>query len=244
MLSAPLTALALVLAAPASAGDCWPREELPFVESIGTAVGDAFRVSLHDELRRSHTYVVPWSEARKFMYGYYDDGTGMVWDVYGQTRLRGPALGMEEKLVNVEHTWPQSYFGGWGQRKPQKKIAKAIQGDLHNLFPASEKLNSDRGNLPFAELPGCDDPTASCGTSAAFEPADAQKGDTARAMFYMAVRYGYSVPDDMERTLRRWDLADPPDDAERARNGAIAAVQGNRNPFIDDAGLAGRIRDF
>ena len=34
-------------------------------------------------------------------------------------------------------------------------------------------------------------------------------------------------------TLVEWHLADPPDEAERARNEVVFAYQGNRNPFID-----------
>jgi endonuclease I len=34
-------------------------------------------------------------------------------------------------------------------------------------------------------------------------------------------------------TLIAWHQADPPDDAERARNEVIYSFQGNRNPFID-----------
>ena len=235
---------ATILATATAANPCWREEVLPHVEAISVPVGDALRLTLHEELRDSHTHVVTWSEARKFLYGYYDDGTGMVWDVYGQTRLRGPKLGVEEKLVNIEHTWPQSYFGGWKQSKPTSLVAKAIKGDLHNLFPSSETLNSLRANKPFNELPGCEPAPVSCGDLYEFEPADAQKGDTARAMFYMAVRYGYSIPDGMEATLRRWDGADPPDDVERARNAAIEAVQGNRNPFIDEPGLVSRLGDL
>ncbi|MCF5932996.1 endonuclease, partial [Xanthomonas perforans] len=34
-------------------------------------------------------------------------------------------------------------------------------------------------------------------------------------------------------TLLAWHQADPPDDAERARNEVIFSFQGNRNPFVD-----------
>lgn len=237
----PLLAAAVLLVATPVPGSCWPEEVLPHVSSIAQPVGDALRLSLHQELRDSHKNVVTWSDARNFIYGYYDDGTGHVWDVYGQQRLRGPKLGMDQKLVNIEHTWPQSRFGGWKKKKLSKLVQKAIEGDLHNLFPSAVKLNSDRGNNPFGEIDGCDPAPVSCSDPYAFEPADAQKGDTARAMFYMAVRYGYEVPDEMESTLRRWHFADPPDDAERARNDAIEAVQGNRNPFIDEPDLVSRL---
>jgi len=47
-----------------------------------------------------------------------------------------------------------------------------------------------------------------------------------------------------ETLLRAWSVADPVDDAERARNEAVFAVQGNRNPFIDAPWWIARIDDF
>ncbi|MDP3131074.1 MAG: endonuclease, partial [Bacillota bacterium] len=77
------------------------------------------------------------------------------------------------------------------------------------------------------------------------------KGDVARMLFYMAVRYaGESGEPDLElvngltdalsanigdlATLLLWNELDPVDDSERARNELIySAYQHNRNPFID-----------
>ena len=39
--------------------------------------------------------------------------------------------------------------------------------------------------------------------------------------------------------LIRWHLQDLPDNVERARNDAVEALQGTRNPFIDDPAMAG-----
>jgi endonuclease I len=167
-----------------------------------------------------------------------------VWDFYGREHLRGPKLGMEEKLVNIEHTWPQSRMEhGWDGERDFKFNKGTLKGDLHNLFPTSEILNSARANKPFGEVGDCP-PEKSCDAPDEFEVPDAHKGDAARAMFYFAVRYGQTIPDDMEATLRAWSDFDPPDDAERTRNTAIAARQGNTNPFIDDPALAAKIRDF
>lgn len=86
-----------------------------------------------------------------------------------------------------------------------------------------------------------------------FQPPASVRGDIARALFYMAVRYdGDAVQDpgtrDLELSdspdaswgymgvlsvLRAWHEADPVDDVERLRNGLVCGQQGNRNPFID-----------
>ena len=217
---------------------------LPRVGTVGAPPANPLRSQLASTLASTHTHVMPWSEAKDWIYSHYDDGTGNVWDAYGQTYLRGPKLGVDDKLVNVEHTWPQSHFDGWAnEHAVGENVKKALRGDLHNLFPTAEVLNTDRANKPFAEIGDC--PSGqSCSRDDAFEPLDAQKGDAARATFYMAVRYGFAVPDEMEKTLRSWDALDPPDASEIRRNDAIAAVQGNRNPFIDQPGLVARLGDL
>ena len=83
------------------------------------------------------------------------------------------------------------------------------------------------------------------------EPADAVKGDIARILFYMDIRYegGEDEPNlavtevlnnvaDVPNigklsTLLDWHLQDPVDDFEMSRNEVIYGIQGNRNPFID-----------
>lgn len=77
-----------------------------------------------------------------------------------------------------------------------------------------------------------------------FEPRDDHKGDVARAMFYMSVRYWWVIPDEMEAALRDWHTLDPPDDDERARNDRIQEAQGNRNPFVDRPEAVDEIDDF
>ena len=216
----------------------------PALTQASAVIQEAYRRTLAEELIRTHATPVKWNEAREFLYAYYDRGDGMVFDFYGREWLRGPKLGMEEKLVNIEHTWPQSRMThGWDGVRDFKYDEKLMKGDLHNLFPTSELLNSARANKPFAEVEGCA-PSAACDGGETYEVPDVHKGDAARAMFYFAIRYGQTIPPDMETTLRAWHALDPPDAGERARNDAIAARQGNRNVFIDDPSIAESIRDF
>jgi hypothetical protein len=90
-----------------------------------------------------------------------------------------------------------------------------------------------------------------------FEPIDAFKGDLVRSHFYMCTRYygedgGWSSSDATVGAELRpwavtqylaWSAADPVSWKERMRNGAIYAIQGNRNPFVDHPEFATAIYD-
>jgi endonuclease I len=166
--------------------------------------------------------------------------------------------------VQVEHTWAsQASWAPQGDRFPRDSVPGA---DLHHLFAVRQGINASRGNHPFGELPetarelsvkvngslaaaGEGTPSGSfrdenSGGVTVFEPRDDHKGDVARAMFYMSVRYWMAIPDDMEDDLRTWHVADPAGDDETTRNDKIEGIQGNRNPFVDFSDLAERISDF
>ncbi|NZA24975.1 endonuclease [Luteimonas sp. SJ-92] len=185
---------------------------------------------------------------------------------------------------NREHTWPNSL--GFGSRTGDRGLPHAPYTDAHMLYLSDTDYNAARGNRPFADCPA----SANCGerpteanggvgggsgsypgdsnwvrspdgNGGAFEVWGHRKGDIARAVMYMAIRYeggadpvtGQSEPDleltdDRSRivvtsgspaymgllsTLLAWHAADPPDAAERERNQVIYSFQGNRNPFID-----------
>jgi len=145
--------------------------------------------------------------------------------------------------MNAEHTWPQGFFN---KRPPMKS-------DLHHIFPTFTLVNGMRGSEPFAEVSRADYATLSGSKLGpeGFEPCDAVKGDVARALLYFVVRYyNVNISDNMDYkdfwTSRipmflDWDKRDPADAAEKRRNDLIESYQGNRNPFVDDASLAGKI---
>ncbi|WP_200952678.1 MULTISPECIES: endonuclease [unclassified Nocardioides] len=144
---------------------------------------------------------------------------------------------------NREHTWPQSH-GDFG-------TTAGPGTDLHHLRPEDVTINSTRGNKDFdnggSAVTNCTD----CFTDAdSFEPRDSVKGDLARGLMYMAVRYeGGDGFADLElnnttngstpylgkiSVLLAWSAADPVSTAERTRNNLIYnSYQGNRNPFVD-----------
>jgi len=151
--------------------------------------------------------------------------------------------GVVDSFINAEHIWPQSYF----------KSALPMVADLHHLAPTFVTPNGRRGNLKFSRVARATYATSAGSKlgSGGFEPADAVKGNVARAMFYFIVRYSdRNIRQGMNysefwtanvRMLLEWNRQDPPDAAERRRNALVEEFQGNRNPFIDEPELAERI---
>jgi endonuclease G, mitochondrial len=142
----------------------------------------------------------------------------------------------EELLFNCEHVVPQSWF----------RKAEPMRGDLHHLFACEPRCNSFRSNTPYFDYTGQEGIREACGRSDddGFEPV-AGKGPAARATLYFLVRYPGLIGDaagelsaDRLEVLLSWHEQDPVSDYERHRNAAIAEIQGNRNPFIDDPELA------
>lgn len=185
---------------------------------------------------------------------------------------------------NREHSWPNSL--GFGSASGNLGLPHSPYTDTHMLYLTDSAYNSDRGNKPFANCTaasGCGERVTEVnngqgggsgaypgnsnwvktpdGNSGSFEVWSKRKGDMARAILYMAIRYeggthpttGQSEPDleltdnrsliqitssspaymGLLSTLIAWHQADPPTTAERARNEVIYSFQGNRNPFID-----------
>jgi endonuclease I len=150
---------------------------------------------------------------------------------------------------NKEHTWSKSH-GGFGDNPPEGT-------DLHHLRPCDASVNSAKSNRDFSKgttayIDGSG-PTGCFTAADIWEPRAEDKGDVARMLFYMAVRYegdngetnlelvSYvnSSPDGQPNygnldTLLKWHQNDPVSNWERIRNNLIySQYQGNRNPFID-----------
>lgn len=147
---------------------------------------------------------------------------------------------------NREHTYPRSL----GNPNLGSVGAGA---DAHHLRPSDVNYNGQRGSLKFADGSG-----NSGNVSGGWYPGDEWKGDIARMMMYMYIRYdsqclpnvvgvgsSANTPDDMIDLFLKWNVEDPVSDFERQRNtyhdSNATYAQGNRNPFIDNAYLATRI---
>lgn len=152
----------------------------------------------------------------------------------------------DNRVINVEHTWPQSRF--------TKRYSDEMQkSDLHHLFPTDSQLNSIRGNNIFGEVtqdlidlkcPASRFGVGSAGSEEVFEPPQDHKGNVARALFYFAVRYELPIDQKEEVILRKWHREDPIDQEELVRNEEIFKVQKTRNPFIDFPELVEKIANF
>ncbi len=155
-------------------------------------------------------------------------------------------------VLSREHTWCFSWM-------PSSSSSSTNEyADQHHLFPThQDNANGRRNNHPLGVVT-----TASytyldgkLGTNASgqtvYEPRNSQKGDAARALLYMCVRYdGLSgtwnfnwlnntrlpalseAPQSLSLLLQ-WHQQDPPDKWEVERNNYIESKQKNRNPFID-----------
>jgi endonuclease I/DNA/RNA endonuclease YhcR with UshA esterase domain len=163
----------------------------------------------------------------------------------------------ERKLFNDPFDWSEagysrehSYAHSWMPTFDATALPE--YADQHNLYPTNlQKANTPRSNLPLGEVTGTVSFNYLEGTvgqnsagALVYEPRDVQKGNAARAMFYMATAYNgisgnnWALPTGQSQNiLKTWHFADLPDNYEVARHELMFSNQGNRNPFIDSVDL-------
>lgn len=152
-----------------------------------------------------------------------------------------------------EHVWPNSKLGIEGVSNSSRNQGS----DPHNLRAIVGSTNASRSNRYYAAGSGVKGYTI--GTDE-YYPGDNHRGDVARILLYMAVRYkdiltlvetpvdkAY-VPEGAQMgklsLLLEWHEADPVDEFEFNRNEVIYSYQGNRNPFIDHPELFERVYEY
>jgi len=260
-----------------------------YYSKVNTSSPSQLRCSLHATIKGHTSY--PYSGSGTSTWTILEiadedpNNSGRILDAYrnrSYAKVSDRAGTGSGLTYNREHTWPNSL--GFASTTGDKGLPYAPYTDTHMLYLTDAQWNADRGNKPFAK---CD---SNCGERATeanngtgggsggypgnsnwvrtpdgnggtFEVWGHRKGDMARAVMYMAIRYeggkdaatGQSEPDleltddrskivktsaspaymGLLSTLIDWHLSDPPDAAERARNEVIYSFQGNRNPFID-----------
>jgi endonuclease I len=262
-----------------------------YYSHVNTSNASQLRCSLHETIKGHTAYPYSGGTTNTWSILEIADedpnNAGRILDVY---RNRSYIKGSERAgagtglTYNREHTWPNSL--GFGTATGDKGLPYAPYTDTHMLYLSDATWNADRGNKPYADCTlasGCGERATEAnngfgggagvypgnsnwvkgpdGNAGSFEVWGHRKGDVARAVLYMAIRYEGGVDantnqsepdleltDDRSKivitsaspaymgllsTLLAWHQADPPDAAERERNEVIYSFQGNRNPFID-----------
>lgn len=215
-----------------------------YYSSAEGKTGDALKTELHNIIDHHQTlsYDAVWGALRNT--DEDPDNPNNVILLYSGRSQSKTTNGGGVNDWNREHVWAKSH-GDFG-------TAQGPGTDLHHLRPTDVTVNSTRGNLDFdnggtqhSEAPG------NYYDGDSWEPRDEVKGDVARMIFYMDVRYeGDSGELDLEMNnnvnngsapnmgkmsvLLEWNEQDPVDAREIRRNNIIyEQYQGNRNPFID-----------
>jgi endonuclease I len=229
-----------------------------YYDSVSHQTGEELKAVLHYIIKDHKEY--PYSAKTTDVWDILkiadrdpDDST-MVIGIYSGFSMDAEAEYNKGQGWNREHIWAKSR-GDFG-------TSKGAGTDLHHLRVADISTNSARNNRNFDN--GGEQYIDASGfyngeTQAykndenwSWEAPDNVKGDVAREMFYMAVRYeGDNNEPDLELTdslynksskapyhaklsvLLEWHDSDPVDSLERVRNDIVYGFQGNRNPFID-----------
>jgi endonuclease I/chitodextrinase len=228
-----------------------------------TLTGLTLKNALSEKIINTHTNLLSYSEVWTACKNtdLNLNNSGEVVLVYGwedgsdsnNTNDRTRDINLQDNGSNGSFVWNREHVYA-------KSLGNPILGtsgpgaDAHHLRPADRTTNSLRSNSRFAEGSG-----TSGNVSGGWYPGDEWKGDVARMMMYMYIRYddvclpssvgvGNSslTPDDMIDLFLKWNVEDPVSEFEKNRNTYHentnnSAAQGNRNPLIDNPYLATRI---
>ena len=232
-----------------------------YYDSLEGLSGTALKQAIQDIISnpsvvRVHNYDDVWDILKNA--DQNPENSNQVWLIYTETPRSKIDLQSGNSIIgkwNREHIYCQSrggYSTGtdyltpfadginvWAPTTGANDIGAGVS-DAHHLRAVDGQENSSRNNRNY----GVDynGPTST--------PTTTWRGDVARALFYMAVRYnGLNVvngnPNDGIlgqigdlTTLLSWNQSDIADDFEMNRNNYIYTWQVNRNPFIDYPQLA------
>ena len=231
-----------------------------YYDSLIGKAGSELRQALqaiiaNPEVVRAHTY----GDVTNVLYiaDQNPENSNQVWQMYvesGIAKLDFQTTSNNTGNWNREHIFPQSRGGfsngtesiptginTWLPTNADDILAG--HSDMHHIRAEDGGENSSRGNRDY----GLDDYNGPAGNQGSW------KGDVARALFYMAVRYNVLevVNGNLDNgtlhqigdlaSLLTWNFQDPSDDFEMNRNNYIYNWQMNRNPFIDYPALANYI---
>lgn len=166
-----------------------------------------------------------------------------------------------ESLWNREHVWCKNHSNGLYTAVQENN--KGAGSDIHHVRPALMTINSTRSNVPYGIVNKSSatqiGDTGNYFGNNIFEPSDEIKGDIARILMYVYVRYSSSLnstydtisdkrgdlritdivttpsglEEDAWNLLLSWNDLDPVNYLEMNRNEEGQKLQNNRNVFID-----------
>ncbi len=191
---------------------------LGYYDSVNTDNAASLRSTLHEIIDDHQRF--PYTSSSTDTWDILEiadenpDDANSIIDIYKNESY--PKQGGGNSFYNREHSWPKSY--GF----PDDGSTNYPYTDTHHLFLSDSGYNSSRSNLPYANCDssctenatvfnngrggsGGDDSNWRTGSSSAgsWEAWGGRKGDVARALMYMAIRYeggvhgitGFSEPD-------------------------------------------------
>lgn len=228
-----------------------------YYQTAESLAGAALRTELHRIVKTTHT-PLDYTPTRQALEACDQDPANSNNVLLIYTRRSEPKTNFVKSPPqnatewNREHLWPNSR-GILGDG--------ADYSDIINLRAADVTVNADRENLAFEEtsaaagyvVPGSPEAPQTSRDSNSWEPPPLVKGDIARALFYMDLRYDGDAAQELDlvltdnmalvtgsapymgrlTTLLLWHLADPVSPEEMLRNDRVQQRQGNRNPFVD-----------
>jgi endonuclease I len=205
-----------------------PSEIADYYEGLAISQDQDLNYKVISDLTiQNHTTILSYGERHEYLYEADEDldnpenvilmysGESRYWEEY-----TSGSNSYSPQTFNTEHVFPQSRLS-----------SEEARTDLHHLRVADSDVNELRSNNPYTDGAG----DYESFNETAFFPGDDWKGDVARMILYLNVRYNEDISKvgNLELFLK-WNREDPVSTFEMQRNNVIGSAQGNRNPFIDN----------
>lgn len=178
----------------------------------------------------------------------YADGG---WSFYCGYHFNHDRKTRDDKIIDIEHIYPIDRILKFVNCRSRLQCFESgnekfreMEADMHNLYPAWQVLVTYRYEKRYGKIKNSKPRFNNCDIDwkeGIIQPRPIARGNIARAFFYMHKRYGLPIGKEMLKLLKQWNRADPPSKQEIHRNDRIEALQGVRNPYIDNPALADKI---